>query len=142
MAIDYAQIEGIARGLDVENLRYSYVLIFVAICAIGVNYGFRLRFSKKLKLFLFTDLLILVIYLIWDFWAVSKGSWYFDSNQILGIKLFGKLPIEEVLFFIIVPLMTVLTYLALIKLTSLVKSTSLVKRVGSDNSKKEPHVLL
>jgi hypothetical protein len=46
-----------------------------------------------------------------------SGSWFFDSNQILGIMLLGKLPIEEVLFFIIVPLMTVLTYLALIKLT-------------------------
>lgn len=100
-----------------ENLHYAYVLIFVAICAIGVNFGFKLKFSKKLKLFLLTDSLILVTYLTWDFWAVSKGSWFFDSNQILGILLFGKLPIEEVLFFIIVPLMTVLTYLALVKLT-------------------------
>jgi hypothetical protein len=72
------------------------------ICAIGVNFGFRLQFSKKLKLFLVTDSLILVIYLIWDFWA---------------IMLLGKLPIEEFLFFIIVPMMTVLTYLALTKLT-------------------------
>jgi lycopene cyclase domain-containing protein len=101
----------------VENLHYAYVLIFVAVCAIDVNFGFKLKFSKKLKLFLLTDSLILVIYLIWDLWAVSKGSWFFDSNQILGILLFGKLPIEEVLFFIIVPLMTVLTYLALVKLT-------------------------
>jgi len=31
--------------------------------------------------------------------------------------ILGKLPIEEFLFFIIVPLMTVLTYLALTKLT-------------------------
>jgi lycopene cyclase domain-containing protein len=101
----------------VENLHYSYVLIFIAICAVGVNFGFRLQFSKKLKLFLLTDSLILVIYLIWDFWAVSKGSWFFDSNQILGIMILGKLPIEEVLFFIIVPMMTVLTYSALSKLT-------------------------
>ena len=100
-----------------ENLHYSYVLIFIAICAVGVNFGFKLQFSKKLKLFLLTDSLILVIYLIWDFWAVSKGSWFFDPDQILGIMLLGKLPIEEVLFFIIVPLMTVLTYLALTKLT-------------------------
>lgn len=100
-----------------ENLHYSYVLLFVAICAVGVNFGFKLQFAKKIKLFLFTDLMILAIYLIWDFWAVSKGSWFFDSDQILGIMLFGKLPIEEVLFFIIVPLMTVLTYLALVKLT-------------------------
>ena len=100
-----------------EHLHYSYVLIFISICAIGVNFGFKLRFSKKLKLFLLTDALILVIYLIWDFWAVSKGSWFFDPNQILGIMILGKLPIEEVLFFIIVPLMSILTYLALTKLT-------------------------
>jgi hypothetical protein len=65
-----------------------------------------LQFSKKLKLFLLTDSLILVVYLIWDFWAISKGSWFFDADQILGIMIF-----------IIVPLMTVLTYLALTKLT-------------------------
>ena len=100
-----------------ENLHYAYVLIFIAICAVGVNFGFKLQFARKLKLFLLADSLILVIYLIWDFWAVSKGSWFFDSNQILGIMLLGKLPIEEVLFFIIVPMMTVLTYLALTKLT-------------------------
>ena len=100
-----------------EHLHYSYVLIFVAICAVGVNFGFKLRFSKKLKLFLFTDALILVVYLIWDFWAVSKGSWFFDPDQILGVMLLGKLPIEEVLFFIIVPMMSILTYLALTKLT-------------------------
>jgi lycopene cyclase domain-containing protein len=108
----------------VENLHYSYVLFFIGICAIGVNFGFKLQFSKKLKLFLLTDALILFVYLIWDFWAVSKGSWFFDSNQILGIMLFGKLPIEELLFFIIVPLMTVLTYLALTKLTGWGKKES------------------
>ena len=106
-----------------EHLPYLYVLIFISICAIGVNFGFRLLFSKKLKLFLLTDALILVVYLIWDFWAISKGSWFFDPDQILGIMLLGKLPIEEFLFFIIVPLMTVLTYLALIKLTGWPKLT-------------------
>jgi lycopene cyclase domain-containing protein len=111
----------------VENLHYSYVLIFIATCAVGVNFGFRLKFSKRLKLFLLTDSLILVLYLIWDFWAISKGSWFFDPDQILGIMLLGRLPIEEFLFFIIVPLMTVLTYLALIKLTGWGKEKEEIK---------------
>ena len=110
-----------------ENLHYSYVLIFIATCAVGVNFGFRLKFSKRLKLFLLTDSLILVLYLIWDFWAISKGSWFFDPDQILGIMLLGRLPIEEFLFFIIVPLMTVLTYLALIKLTGWGKEKEEIK---------------
>ena len=64
-----------------------------------------------------TDAVILAIYLAWDFWAVAKGSWFFDHEQTLGIYIFSRLPIEEILFFILVPLMIILTYLALIKLS-------------------------
>jgi lycopene cyclase domain-containing protein len=93
------------------------VLAFIGSCAVFVNFGFKLKISSKWKLFLMTDVVILFIYLAWDFWAVSKGSWYFDREQTVGLYLFSRLPIEEVLFFIIVPLMVVLTYLALIKLS-------------------------
>jgi lycopene cyclase domain-containing protein len=93
------------------------VLGFIGACAIFVDFGFRLRITRKWKLFLLTDAVILAIYLAWDFWAVSKGSWFFDQEQTLGIYIFSRLPIEEVLFFIIVPLMVILTYLALIKLS-------------------------
>ncbi len=99
------------------QFNYLMVLGFIGACAIFVNFGFKLRISSKWKLFLLTDVVILFIYLAWDFWAVSKGSWYFDREQTVGLYLFSRLPIEEVLFFIIVPLMVVLTYLALIKLS-------------------------
>lgn len=99
------------------QFNYLMVLGFIGACAIFVNIGFRLRISSKWKLFLLTDAVILTIYLAWDFWAVSKGSWYFDSEQVIGLYIFSRLPIEEILFFIIVPLMVVLTYLALIKLS-------------------------
>ena len=99
------------------QFNYLMVLGFIGACAIFVNFGFRLRISRKWKLFLLTDAVILAIYLAWDFWAVSKGSWYFDPEQVIGLYIFSRLPIEEILFFIIVPLMVVLTYLALIKLS-------------------------
>jgi lycopene cyclase domain-containing protein len=101
----------------VAQFQYLMVLAFIGSCAVFVNFGFKLRISSKWKLFLMTDVVILLIYLAWDFWAVSKGSWYFDREQTVGLYLFSRLPIEEVLFFIIVPLMVVLTYLALIKLS-------------------------
>lgn len=99
------------------QFHYLMVLAFIGMCAVFVNFGFRLRIRSKWKLFLMTDAVILAIYLAWDFWAVAKGSWYFDPEQIMGFYIFGQLPIEEVLFFVIVPLMVVLTYLALIKLS-------------------------
>jgi lycopene cyclase domain-containing protein len=101
----------------VAHFHYFFVLAFIGFCAVGVNLGFRIRIASKLQQFLLVDALIMVLYLSWDVWAVSKKSWYFDSTQIIGLQLFGRLPIEEVLFFVIVPLTGVLTYLALLKLT-------------------------
>jgi len=100
----------------VGHFHYLFVLAFIGTCAVGVNSGFRLGISKKIKQFLLMDAVIVVVYLAWDIWAVVKKSWYFDSNQIIGINLFSRLPIEEILFFVIVPLMGVLTYLALLKI--------------------------
>lgn len=99
------------------HYHYALVLLFVAICAVGVNLGFRLRITHLWRVFLATDAAILLIYTAWDIWAVENHNWRFDSSQILGLRIFAGLPIEEILFFIVVPLMTVLTYLALSKIT-------------------------
>ncbi len=100
-----------------NHLHYSFVLIFIFICAIGVNLFFRIHIAQYWRTLLATDASILLLYLIWDTWAVENGNWYFDSNQILNVNIFGKLPIEEILFFILVPIMAIITYKALLKIT-------------------------
>jgi lycopene cyclase domain-containing protein len=105
------------RVLGMAHLHYLGVLLFIGICAVGVTLGFKIRVPGFWKTFLFTDIAILVIYLAWDIWAISKRNWYFDHNQILSGLLINKVPLEEILFFIIVPLTTIVTYKALLKLT-------------------------
>lgn len=104
-----------------EQFHYLYVLAFIAFCAVAVSLAFRLRVPRFWRNFLITDLSILIIYLNWDYWAIQKDNWSFDSEQILGFYLFGGIPVEEVLFFIIVPLMTVIVYVTLIKIIKYVK---------------------
>ena len=100
-----------------SHLSYLVVIIFVMMCAFGVNLGFRLRIGKRWRELLLTEIAILVIYLFWDTWAIAKKSWFFDTHQTVNIDLLPKVPIEEVLFFIIVPLMIIISYQALLKLT-------------------------
>lgn len=97
------------------QFHYLFVLGFIAFCAIAVTLAFRLRVPRFWRNFLLADISILVIYLNWDYWAIRKGNWDFDREQILGFYLFGNIPVEEVLFFIIVPLMTVIVYATLMK---------------------------
>ena len=43
-----------------------------------------------------------LLYIVWDIYFTSKGVWSFNPEYITGIKLYN-LPLEEVLFFFIVP---------------------------------------
>ena len=50
-----------------------------------------------------------LLYISWDIYFTSKGVWYFNEKYITGTKLFN-LPIEEVLFFLLVPYCCVFIY--------------------------------
>lgn len=99
------------------HLAYLAVIAFVAICAVGVNLGFGLRIGKRWRELLLTELFIVIIYLSWDTWAIAQKNWFFDTHQIVNIDILPKVPIEELLFFIVVPLTIILSYQALLKLT-------------------------
>jgi lycopene cyclase domain-containing protein len=44
----------------------------------------------------------------WDLYAVNRGHWSFDRHYLLGVCV-GGLPIEELLFFLVIPTCAVLT---------------------------------
>lgn len=104
------------------ELNYLGVLLFIVMCAIGVTIVFKVRAPRFWRTFLIVDSIVLAVYLFWDYWAIEKKIWSFDPEQTVGIKVFGIIPVEEILFFIIVPLMTIITYLALINLIAKVKA--------------------
>ncbi|NBU31076.1 MAG: lycopene cyclase domain-containing protein [Actinobacteria bacterium] len=54
-----------------------------------------------------------LLFTAWDVHAIAVGHWTFDPAQISGAML-GALPLEELLFFIVVPVCAVLAYEAII----------------------------
>ena len=46
---------------------------------------------------------MVLVFLAWDLYAVPAGHWEFDPAQTLGVTLPGGVPLEEVLFFLVVP---------------------------------------
>jgi lycopene cyclase domain-containing protein len=48
-------------------------------------------------------------FLLWDLYATHAGHWWFDAAQTLPWRVAG-LPVEEVGFFVVIPLVSVLTY--------------------------------
>ncbi len=50
-----------------------------------------------------------IVYIAWDVYFTSMGVWRFNESYITGIKIFN-LPLEEVLFFFVVPYCCIFIY--------------------------------
>ncbi len=46
----------------------------------------------------------------WDLVAIARGHWWYSPVFTTGVVLPGRLPVEEVLFFLAIPVCAVLTY--------------------------------
>ena len=50
-----------------------------------------------------------VLFVAWDLWASSRGTWSFDDRYTVGIRLPGDMVLEELVFFVVVPVCGLLT---------------------------------
>ena len=57
---------------------------------------------------------VLVLFGAWDLFAIHQGAWGYDSRYVVGVDLPGSLPIEEALFFLVIPTCAVLTFEAVL----------------------------
>ena len=93
------------------NPHYTYFLTLAASLAgpLALSFDKKVAFYKNWK-YLFPAMLIpALLYIGWDIYFTSKGVWSFNEEYITGIKLIN-LPLEEVLFFFIVPYCCVFIY--------------------------------
>jgi lycopene cyclase domain-containing protein len=55
---------------------------------------------------------VAVVFVVWDAIAIAAGVWTYNPLYVTGIELLGRIPIEELLFFVVIPLCGLLTYTA------------------------------
>lgn len=53
---------------------------------------------------------VAVVFLGWDALAIAAGVWNFDPAFVTGLRAPFGIPLEEVLFFAVIPVCGVLTY--------------------------------
>jgi lycopene cyclase domain-containing protein len=88
---------------------YFYLLLFTIIYPIAQSFEKRIKLYKKFKFIAFGILTVLIIFIPWDIYFTQQEVWWFNENYTTGIQIFN-LPIEEVLFFVIVPFACVFIY--------------------------------
>lgn len=90
-------------------MRYAYLLV-MAFCVTGtlpLEVVLRTRVYARWRRLLFTLLPVLVVFVTWDVLAIRAGHWSYDPRQTVGVLL-GNVPVEELVFFLVVPICSVL----------------------------------
>lgn len=93
------------------NTHYTYFLILAASLAgpLALSFDKKVAFYKQWK-YLFPAMIPpAILYIIWDSYFTKWSIWSFNENYITGIMYFG-LPLEEILFFFVVPYCCVFIY--------------------------------
>ena len=92
--------------------RYQYLLLMAA-CAVitlPLEFVFRARVYRRPLRLLRAMWLPVALYVAWDLIAIARGHWSFDERWVTGWQLPGGIPVEEVAFFVVVPLCALLTF--------------------------------
>lgn len=94
-------------------MRHLGYLAVLAACLIGtapLELFLRTRVYARWPRLLVTLLPVVVVFYSWDVFAIAHGHWDFDPASTTGVRLPGRVPVEELLFFVVVPVCAVLTF--------------------------------
>ncbi len=81
---------------------YLLVLLFSLAGPLALSFEKNLRLYKRWKYLLPAILITMFIFVIWDIIFTDMGYWFFNPIYNSGIYI-NKLPLEEYLFFIVIP---------------------------------------
>ena len=96
-------------ALAVLKFGYLAMITFTVVGSFWLEIFLKVGVLRRIRRVVLSILPISAIFIIWDLYAISRGHWHFDSEQILGIVSPGGIPFEEILFFTVVPLAAIMT---------------------------------
>jgi lycopene cyclase domain-containing protein len=88
---------------------YFYLIIFTTFFPLVLSFDKRVRFVQYWPAFFMAMLPVAAFFLVWDYFFTAWGVWGFNQQYLLGINI-ANLPLEEMLFFVVVPFACIFIY--------------------------------
>lgn len=92
-------------------MRATYLLL-LAFCLVGtapLEVVLHTRVYARWPRLAGAVLPVAVVFTAWDVAAIHAHWWHYDAGYLVGVTLPGRLPLEELVFFLVIPTCAVLT---------------------------------
>ena len=92
--------------------RYQYLVLLLACLAIAVPLepALRARVFAQPRRLVRAVAPVAALFLLWDAVAIHRGLWWFADRFVTGWQLPFSVPVEELLFMVVIPVCSLLTY--------------------------------
>jgi lycopene cyclase domain-containing protein len=90
-------------------LEYLIILISVFLVCALFTWRLKLQLFRSLKEALKVIGSLFIIGTVWDSFSIFRGYWVFNKEFFVGITI-GLMPLEEYLFMLVIPFMTLVVY--------------------------------
>ena len=92
-----------------RQFAYAAMLAFCLVGTLPLNWFFHLGVLRQVRRLVLSIAPVFVVFVLWDLAATHAGHWTFDPGQTMPVRI-GGLPLEELGFFVVIPLAGILTY--------------------------------
>lgn len=96
-----------------DRFTYLFLDAITLIFPLLLSFDKKIHFWRKWKWLFPSMLFTSLLYIIWDIWFTKTEVWVFNHKYLVGFELFS-LPLEEYLFFIVVPYACLFIYECLV----------------------------
>ncbi|OBI10622.1 lycopene cyclase [Mycobacterium sp. E2462] len=91
--------------------RWQYLAVLAACLAVTAPLeAFGPGVYRQLRRLVVAVVPVAAIFLLWDEIAVAARVWNYNERYLVGLDVPFHVPIEEVLFFVVIPVCALLTY--------------------------------
>ena len=100
-------------GWEVGHLdHFQYLLLMVGclLITLPLEFVFGARVYRRAAGLALALIPVVIIFSIWDIVGILRDHWSYSPQFTTGVKLIFGMPIEELVFFIVVPICGLLTY--------------------------------
>lgn len=103
-----------------DHWQYLFLMGACVVITLPLEFVLGARVYRRPKRLLLAMLPMLAVFIAWDVVGILRGHWWYDERFISGIHL-GPLPLEELVFFIVIPICMLLTWEAVGNVLALVR---------------------
>jgi lycopene beta-cyclase len=94
----------------VDRYQYLWLMATCLVLTLPLEVVLRARVWRQPLRLLRAVVPVAAVFSLWDVGAIAHHQWSFAPRYVTGWQLPGRLPVEEVVFFLVIPICALLTF--------------------------------